>query len=79
MTFKNEPLAKQELVIGINNGWTKTVYTDENGNVSFSLPWARQYLIEAIYNEETPGSYNNKDYKLIRHCATHSIKVFELD
>lgn len=77
VTFKNKPLAKQELVIGINEGWTKTVYTDENGSASFSAPWARQYLIETIYNEETSGSYNETDYELIRHCATYSIKASE--
>ncbi len=77
VTFNNKPLAKQELVIGINDGWTKTVYTDENGNAKFTAPWARQYIIEAIFNEEAPGSYNEKGYELIRHCATHSIKVSE--
>ena len=75
--FKDKPVAEQEIIIGIKEGWSKKVYTDENGNAEFTAPWKSQYVMEAIYNEETPGTFKGMDYEVIRHCATHSIDAAE--
>ncbi len=72
--FKNEPFAKNELKIFVSDLWSKTLETDENGYVSFKLPWETRYIIETTTKEEVPGKYKGEDYEFIWHCATYSIQ-----
>lgn len=72
--FKNEPLANNELKVFVSDLWSKTLKTDENGYVSFKLPWETKYIVETIKKEEVPGTYKGKDYEFIWHCATYSIQ-----
>lgn len=72
--FKNEPLAKNELKVFVSDLWSKTLETDENGYVSFKLPWETKYIIETTKKEEVPGKYKDEDYEFIWHCATYSIQ-----
>lgn len=71
--YKNRPLAKNELKVFVADLWSKTLETDENGMVSFKLPWKTKYIVETTTKEEVPGTYNGKDYQFIWHCATYSI------
>ena len=71
--FKGKPLAKNEFKIYVSDLWSKTLETDENGEVSFSLPWNTKYTMETIYEERVPGTYNGKDYEFVWHCATYCI------
>lgn len=71
--YKNKPLAKNELQVYVSDLWSKTLHTDENGKVTFNLPWKTKYIIETTTKEEVPGTYKNKDYQFIWHCATYSI------
>lgn len=71
--FKNNPLQNNEVKIFVADLWSKTLQTDENGNVSFKLPWNTKYIIETTYKEEIPGKYNNENYQFIWHCVTYTI------
>ncbi|MEE9361501.1 MAG: DUF4198 domain-containing protein [Cellulophaga sp.] len=71
--FKGSPLQKNEIKVFISDLWSKTLTTDENGIVSFKLPWKTTYTLEATYNEKTPGKYNGTEYEFIWHCATYCI------
>ena len=71
--YKGAPLAENELKIYISDLWSKTLYTDQNGELSFVLPWNTKYLVETMVKEEIPGSYQGKDYQFIWHCATYCI------
>ncbi|WP_405380871.1 DUF4198 domain-containing protein [Maribacter sp. LLG6340-A2] len=71
--FKGKPLAKNEFKIYVSDLWSKTLETDENGEVIFSLPWNTKYTMETIYEERVPGTYNGKDYEFVWHCATYCI------
>ncbi|ANW95578.1 ferredoxin [Wenyingzhuangia fucanilytica] len=71
--FKNKALAKNEVKVYVADLWTKTLTTDENGFVSFDLPWDNKYIVETTYKEETPGNYNNKEYEFIWHCVAYTI------
>ncbi|PAU94450.1 ferredoxin [Aliifodinibius salipaludis] len=73
--YEGEPLAEQEIVVGIADQWTKTVSTNEDGNVEFALPWKGQYVIETVYTEDTSGTFNKTDYEATRHTSTYTIKV----
>lgn len=55
VTLKGEPLAATDVQILTQSGWTKQVRTDEQGQVSFDLPWKGQYVIEASHTDRTPG------------------------
>ncbi|XCF05631.1 DUF4198 domain-containing protein [Tamlana crocina] len=72
--FKNEPLAKNELKVFVSDLWSKTLETDENGYVTFNLPWETKYIVETTKKEEVPGKYKGEDYDFIWHCATYSIQ-----
>lgn len=71
--FKNKPLAKNEIKVFVADEWSKTLETDENGMISFKLPWQTKYILETTKKEEIPGTYNGKDYQFIWHCATYCI------
>ncbi|MDO6802925.1 DUF4198 domain-containing protein [Wenyingzhuangia sp. 1_MG-2023] len=71
--FKDKALAKNEVKIYVADMWTKTLTTDENGFVTFNLPWKTKYIVETTYKEEVPGQYNHKDYQFTWHCVTYSI------
>lgn len=53
--------------------WFKTLYTDEEGRLSLSLPWDGQYVIETVYTEDRLGTFERDDYEAIRHTATFNI------
>lgn len=72
--YKDQPLAKNELQVYVADLWSKTLHTDDNGEVSFALPWNTKYIVETTTKEEVPGSYKGEDYQFIWHCATYCIK-----
>lgn len=73
--FKGAPLANQEIVVYVADQWSKTLKTDESGQVTFALPWSTQYTIETTKKENVPGEFRGEAYEFIWHCATYSIKV----
>ncbi|QWX84641.1 DUF4198 domain-containing protein [Cellulophaga sp. HaHaR_3_176] len=72
--YKNEPLAKNEFKVYVSDLWTKTLETDENGYVSFKLPWETKYIIETTFEEREPGTYKGEAYEFIWHCTTYCIQ-----
>lgn len=71
--YKGEPLAENEFKVYVADLWSKTLYTNDNGEVSFALPWDTKYIVETTIKEEIPGTYNDEDYEFIWHCATYCI------
>ncbi|MDC6366716.1 MULTISPECIES: DUF4198 domain-containing protein [Flavobacteriaceae] len=72
--YKGTPIANQEVKIYVSDLWSKTLHTNEEGQVSFALPWETKYIVETTKKEEVPGTYNKKDYQFVWHCATYCIK-----
>jgi hypothetical protein len=52
----------------VADNWVKTLATDKEGKASFKLPW------KTTCKEKIPGTYQDRYYKLIWHCATYCIK-----
>lgn len=74
--FKGKSLKEQEVIIYISDQWSKKLTTDENGEVSFKLPWDDTlYTIETTHNEDITGTFDGKDYDFIWHCATYAIAL----
>ena len=72
--YKNKPLAKNEFKVYVADLWTKTLETDEDGMVSFALPWDTKYIVETTFEDKVPGTYNGEKYEFIWHCATYCIQ-----
>ena len=72
--YKGKPLEKNEVKIYMADLWSKTLSTNENGTISFKLPWKTKYILETTTKEEIPGKYNGEEYQFIWHCATYCIK-----
>jgi uncharacterized GH25 family protein len=72
--FEGKPLAKNEISIFIDDLWSKKLWTGEDGTVTFNLPWDTMYIAEATHDKKIPGSFNEKSYEYIWHCATYCIE-----
>lgn len=77
ISFNGESLSEQEVHVGYKDQWFKTLYTDEQGRISLSLPWDGQYVIETVYTEDRPGAFQGDDYEAIWHTATFNIPPAE--
>jgi hypothetical protein len=53
--FKGQPLPKARVAIVVQSGWAKEARSDDQGAVSFDLPWKGSYVLEASYIDRTPG------------------------
>ena len=72
--YKGQPLANTEIALLANDQWNKTITTDENGLVSFKLPWKSTFVVEATFRDDTKGVYLNTEYDYLWHCCTLTIK-----
>lgn len=73
--YKEKPLSKTEAAIYVADLWSKKLETDENGFISFKLPWETKYIVEVTTKEETPGKYNGEDYEFVWHCVTFCLNA----
>ena len=74
--YLNEILADHEVNVFITDQWSKQLYTDEEGIVSFNLPWTdTQYIVEITKKEEVPGTFRGKSYEFVWHCVTHYLAL----
>lgn len=72
----NAALAKEQKVKVIApNGWEKELWTNENGEFSFTPIWSGNYMIEFTQTEKSIGEHNGKKYDEIWKMATYQIKV----
>ena len=77
VTYKGKPLAEHEVKVGYKDQWFKTLYTDDKGLITVSLPWKGQFVIETVYTDETPGTFAGDDYEAIRQTATFNIPAIQ--
>ncbi len=73
--YKGEQLADTEVSVFVADQWSKQLTTDENGEISLTLPWDTKFIVEVTKKEEVPGSYNGEEYEFIWHCATYCIDL----
>ncbi|MFT4092152.1 MAG: DUF4198 domain-containing protein [Niabella sp.] len=62
--------AQKEVKIFAPNGWSKTLYTNENGEVDFVPLWSGKYQAEISQTDATPGEHEGKKYDKIFNAAT---------
>jgi uncharacterized GH25 family protein len=72
----NAAIAKEQKVKVIApNGWEKELWTNENGEFSFTPIWSGNYMVEFSQTEKAPGEHNGKQYKEIWKMATYQLTV----
>lgn len=73
VNLNGKPLAKAKLKVMAPNQWLQELDADDNGEVTFNMPWAGLYVLEAIHLEPSKGAYQNEVYENIRHVSTLTI------
>lgn len=73
INLNGKPLAKAKFKVMAPNQWLQELDADDNGEATFSMPWAGLYVLEAIYLEPSKGSYQGDAYENIRHVSTLSV------
>ncbi len=53
--FKGQPKAKTKVALVTESGWSKEGHTDEQGLVTFTMPWKGVYVAEVSFNDRTAG------------------------
>ncbi|MFA9191363.1 hypothetical protein AAGV28_08290 [Flavobacterium sp. FZUC8N2.13] len=72
----NAAVAKEQKVKVIApNGWEKELWTNENGEFSFTPIGSGNYMIEFSQTEKSAGEHNGKKYDEIWKMATYQLNV----
>ena len=73
--YDGKPLIGQEVVVFAPNRWSKTYYTNDQGQFSVETPWTGLYVIEAGKSVEEDGKYQDKAYKSRYIVSTLSFEI----
>lgn len=73
VNLNGKPLAKAKLKVMAPNQWLQELDADDNGEATFTMPWAGVYVLEVVHLEASKGSYQNEPYENIRHVSTLSV------
>lgn len=55
LVHRGQPKAKTKVTLVTQSGWSKEATTDEQGVVTFDMPWKGTYVAEVSFNDRTPG------------------------
>lgn len=55
LVYHDKPLPKTRITLTVQSGWMKEAQTDDQGKVTFDMPWAGTYVAEASHNDQTGG------------------------
>jgi len=63
VTFRGAPLPKVEVTLTAVSGWSLKETTDDQGKVSFRLPWKGSYALLVRHKDAKPGKRKGADGK----------------
>lgn len=73
ISFNGQPLAEAKVNVHAPNLWSRELEADKDGLLAIPTPWPGSYVIEVIYLEKAPGTYNGVAYESVRHRATLTV------
>lgn len=73
--FKKMPVKGGKIFAHAPNGWSKEIDANDKGLCTFIPIWEGQYVIDWVYTENKPGTFQDKSYEAIRHRAVLTINV----
>lgn len=73
VTYQGKPLPKAKVGAVVQSGWMREAYSDEQGLVSFPLPWQGGYVLEVHHEDKTGGERDGKKYDNASYVTTLSL------
>ncbi len=73
--FEGKPAAKKEVQVFAPNGWSKTLYTNEAGEISFTPLWTGKYQVEFSHTDNTEREENGNKINKTFNGATYMLFV----
>jgi hypothetical protein len=73
--YETKAAKEQKMKVIAPNGWEKELWSNENGEISFTPIWPGNYMVEFAYTEKADGDHNGKKYNEIWKMATYLITV----
>ncbi len=73
--YEGKIAKEQKMKVIAPNGWEKELWSNENGEISFTPIWPGNYMVEFAYTEKASGEHNGKKYDEIWKMATYLITV----
>ena len=73
--YEGKIAKEQKMKVIAPNGWEKELWSNENGEISFTPIWSGNYMVEFAYTEKASGDHNGKKYDEIWKMATYLISV----
>ncbi|MNQ21881.1 Nickel uptake substrate-specific transmembrane region [compost metagenome] len=73
--YEGKIAKEQKMKVIAPNGWEKELWSNENGEVSFTPIWPGNYMVEFAYTEKASGEHNGKKYDEIWKMATYLITI----
>jgi uncharacterized GH25 family protein len=73
--YEGKIAKEQKMKVIAPNGWEKELWSNENGEVSFTPIWPGNYMVEFAYTEKASGDHNGKKYDEVWKVATYLISV----
>jgi len=74
LVFKDQPKAKTKVTLVTESGWQKEAHTDEQGHVTFDMPWKGVYVVEVSFNDhnggERAGTNGTERYDAVSYSTT---------
>lgn len=74
LVFKDRPKAKTKVTLVTESGWQKEAHTDDQGLVTFDMPWKGVYVVEASFNDrnggERTGTNGTEKYDAVSYSTT---------
>lgn len=72
--YQGKALAKTKVGAVAQSGWAKEAYSDEQGLVSFALPWRGTYVLEVHHTDKTPGQRAGKPYDIASFVTSMTLQ-----
>jgi hypothetical protein len=73
--YETKIAKSQKMKVIAPNGWEKELWSNENGEISFTPLWSGNYMVEFAYTEKNAGEHNGKKYEEVWKMATYLITV----
>lgn len=74
LVFKDQPKGKTKVTLVTQSGWSKEAQTDEQGLVTFDMPWTGLYVAEVSFNDrsagERAGTNGAEKYDTVSYATT---------
>lgn len=70
VVYKGQPLPKAKVSLVVQSGWAKEAHTDEQGLVSFDMPWKGTYVAEVAHDERSGGERGTEKYDGVHYVTS---------